>query len=87
MFWLLLAFNSLCINYKLCEVYCSIVTLVNVSMYVMASILFKIDNEFQLLDIALFWMLGCLSLFVIGPFVNYFGNRRFMVFQLFLDRF
>jgi len=71
----------------LCEVYCSIVTLVNVSMYVMASILFKIDNEFQLLDIALFWMLGCLSLFVIGPFVNYFGNRRFMVFLLFLGRF
>lgn len=71
MFWLLLAFNSV--------FYCSIVTLVNVSMYIMASVLFDINNQIEELDIALFWMLGCLSLLIIGPLVQYFTYRRYLI--------
>lgn len=71
MFWLLLAYNSV--------FYCSIVTLVNVSMYITASVLFDINNQIKELDIALFWMLGCLSLFIIGPLVQYFTYRRYLL--------
>lgn len=60
-------------------VYCAIVTLVNVSMYLIASILFNTNNQFELIDIALFWMLGCMSLILIGPLVNYFGHRRYLL--------
>ncbi|CAD8156248.1 unnamed protein product [Paramecium octaurelia] len=71
MFWLLLAFNSM--------FFCSIVTLVNVSIYIMASVLFDTNNQIEELDIALFWMLGCLSLFIIGPLVQYFTYRRYLI--------
>jgi hypothetical protein len=45
----------------------------------MASVLFETDNQIKELDIALFWMLGCLSLLIIGPIVHYFTYRRYLI--------